>query len=219
MYNKSNSGNALVYVFMAIGLLGALTYSLTKGTRENYSVQNAARVAEEIYVQSNLIKSSIMQCTMEYVTGGGDLNSDGAVDFDDNPNNPFPLNPNDVLNETSPAGCSTNNSSAGCVERAADNSLKNISCVGAPLGSAYIFQGENNSGSFLPPPPSGFDDWVYYNNSNGVYIQITGKAGNSTAEASLKRLMTKFATCQADINYGNCGVNCFTVWVKRNSCP
>jgi len=219
MYKKKNSGNALFYVFMVIGLLGALTYSFTKGTRENYSVQNSSRVAEEIYVQANLIKSSIAQCTMEYVEGGGDLNGDGAVDANDNQNTPFPLEPTDALNENAPAGCTKNDGAAGCITQAANNNVKNLACVGALLGSAYIFGGENNSGSFLPPAPSGFNEWSYSNDVNGVYIQIIGKDNNASAAMTLSKLTAKFANCQSDINYDNCGENCFTAWVKRKSCP
>lgn len=227
MFNRKNSGNALFYVFMAIGLLGALTYSFTKGTKENYSVQNAARVAEELYVQSNLIKSSVLQCTMEYgkyfseageVGNPADLNGDGAVNADDNNNVPFPLEPTDALNENAPAGCTKKSGAAGCISRAADNNVKNLACVGAPIGSAYIFNGENNSGAFLPPPPSGFENWTYRNNNNGVYLQIMGSANNATAAATLIRLKAKYANCQADINYGNCGETCFTVWIKRTTC-
>lgn len=219
MCKSKNSGNALLYVFMAVGLLAALTYSFTKGTKENYSTQNAAKAAEELYVQANLIKSSIVQCTNEYVEGGGDLNSDGIFNEDDNANTPFPLEPNNGLIENAPAGCVVQGNTAGCVSVAENNNVRNLSCIGAPLGEAYMFSGTNNSGAFLPQPPSGFEEWTYKNDSNGVYIQIIGKAKNATANMTVQRLKDKYSNCQSDIDYGNCGDNCFTAWIKRISCP
>ena len=71
----------------------------------------------------------------------------------------------------------------------------------------------------MPLPPSGFNEWVYHNDADGVYVQITPKEKNMTYDRTYSRLMDKFVTCQADINYNSCGENCFTAWIKRNSCP
>ena len=205
---KGEAGNVLLYVFLAVGLLAALTYAFAKDSRENFSSQMAVRTAEELFVQVNLIRSSVHQCEIEFPNGGGDLNADGVIDTNDNPNNPYPINPSSPLNPAAPAG----------IAAAANNMVKNLTCVGAPAAEANMFQGANNQGRFLPPPPSSFTDWVYANDSRGVYIQITA-SNDASAINALNRLMSKFGTCQADLNYNGCGARCFTAWIVRAACP
>lgn len=231
-FGRKDSGNALLYVFIAVGLLGALTYSFVKGSRENYAVQNAARIAEEMYVQVNLMKSSVMQCRYEYTDmyivadldndgtsesfNAADLDGDGDVDNDDNDNAGYPLEPTDILHANSLAGCTTTNGRSGCVTASATDDVRNLKCIGAPIGEVNMFTGQNNSGSFLPPKPQGFNEWQYRNDSDGVYLQITAEVQNMVYETTLSRLADKFVTCQAEIDFNSCGVNCFTAWLKRN---
>jgi hypothetical protein len=89
----------------------------------------------------------------------------------------------------------------------------------SPAVTTSMFSGANNQGRFLPPAPTGFSDWVYKNDAFGVYLQTTAPA-DSAALNALDRLLTKFATCQADYpNYNGCGARCFTAWIQRNACP
>ena len=219
-------GNVLFYVFLAMALMAALTYASVKDSRENYASQSAVHIAETLFAQANMIRAAVVQCAMEYPQGGGDLDASGVINYSDNPNNPYPINPNSALNAAAPAGCTTTSNAAGCISAAADNSARNLTCVGAPLGSANMFQGVNNQGRFLPPPPAGFTEWTYTNdtsgtpapNGKGVYIQITAPDDAASVNA-VNRFMNKFATCQADLNYGSCGARCITVWIQRNACP
>lgn len=200
---RAECGSILFYIFIAVGLLAALTYTFTQSSRDNTTVQSGYRSAEELYVQINTIRSAISECTVEYPAGGGDIDSDGDIDATDNPNNPYPVVPTHADN---PHGV------------AADDTVRNVTCTGAPTADANIFQGAGNKGRLLPPPPGGFDEWVYVNDTDGVRLEITGENSAAT-KAALSRLMNKFATCQADLDYNSCGANCFTVWVKRNTCP
>lgn len=211
---NKEAGNVLFYVFMAVGLMAALTFAYVKDSRENLASQGAVRIAEELFVQGNLIRAAIQQCVMEFPQGGGDLAPappaavDGVITAADNPNNPYPLNPSSALNPRAPAG----------IAAAANDNVRNLTCVGAPAGEANMFQATNNQGRFLPPPPSGFTEWKYQNTAAGVYLQITAPTEAAALQA-LDRLMTKFGTCQADLNYGACGAGCFTVWALRAACP
>lgn len=216
-------GNALLYVFLAVGLLAALTYAYTKDSRENYSAQSGVRLAEELAAQINMIKAAVVQCTLEYPGGGGDMDNSGVINYSDNPNNPYPINPSSALILRAPAGCTATSNADGCLAAAADDDVRNLVCVGAPIGEAAIFQGANNQGRFLPPPPAGFSEWVYVNdtsgspapNGKGVYIRITAP-DDAAAVQALDRLMSKFSADQADLNYGGCGARCFTAWILRN---
>ncbi len=99
---------------------------------------------------------------------------------------------------------------------------RNVSCLvntgSYPTTQQLIFQGSNSRGRFLPPPPAGWPEWMYANDTNGVRISIIAPA-SASAVTALSMLMSKFATCQADMNYGSCGARCFTAWIQRNACP
>lgn len=210
---KTMGGNVLLYILIAIALLAALTYSMTKEGGTKASVHLAHKTSQELYVQVNLIRSAVLECTLAYPAGGGDLypagSPDGVIDADDNPNNPYPLNPSSPLN---PDGA------------AANDNVRNLTCIGAPAGSRSIFQGAGTQGRYLPPPPPGFGEWTYINHGDsstpteGVRIQIIA-SDNATNRDALNRLMTKFSACQADLDYGGCGATCFTAWIQRTSCP
>lgn len=201
--NISEKGSILFYIFLAMGLLAALTFSFTRNSRENITTQNAHRMSEELFSQINVIRSAVVECALEYPEGGGDLDGSGIIDATDNPNNPYPVNPSDVNN---PHGA------------AANDQARNLSCTGAPAAAANIFQGANNKGRVLQPIPSGFSEWIYINDAAGVRVQTT--AGNDAAGIdALNRLMNRFSTCQADLNYGGCGARCFTAWILRAACP
>lgn len=201
--SEGQRGSVLLYIFIAVGLLAALTYAFIGDSRDGMSTQNAVKTAQELYAQTNLIRSAIIECTLLYPGGGGDLDANGTINSTDNPNNPYPINPSSALN---PEGAQ------------ADDSVKYISCTGAPSGKRNLFQGTNNQGRILPPPPDGFSDWVYVNDTNGVRIKITAP-NTASGTATLDRLMEKFATCQADLDYGSCGARCFTAWILRAACP
>ena len=213
---KGEGGNVLFYIFLAVGLLAALTYAFVKDSRENYASQSAVSIAESLAVQANTIRSAVQQCVMEFPQGGGDMNADGVIDTNDNWNNPYPLNPGNVLVAKQIAGCTTTSSAAGCVNAAGNDYARNLTCVGAPIGQVNMFQGTSNAGLLLPPPPSGFPEWTYFNNTDGVYLRTTAPADAASVNA-INRLMTKFATCQADLNYGGCGAACITIWITRGS--
>jgi len=220
---RKNSGNVLFYVFMAVGLIAALTYAFLKDSRENFASQNAVNIAESLYAQVNMVRSAVQQCVMEYPEGGegtcggsvvacgnapcscADLNHDGVIDStNDNPNIPYPLNPSSTLNPNSRAAATVGT-----------DYVRNLSCVGALPASALMFQGANNQGRFLPPPPPGFPEWTYANTTaDGVYIQIIAP-GDTAAINAITRLRNKFNTCQAEVNYGGCGARCFTAWLLR----
>lgn len=221
---RRQRGNALMYVFLAVALLGALSYAMVKDSGESQSVGSSVRFSEELAAQINMIKAAVTQCALEYPGGGGDMSNDGVVDDDDNPNNPYPIKPSLALILRAPAGCTTTANAAGCLSAAGDDYVRHLACVGAPIGQTNMFEGANNQGRFLPPPPGGFSEWTYVNDTSGspaphgkgVYIQITAP-DNATGAQTLTRLLAKFATDQADIDYDSCGARCFTAWIVRRS--
>ena len=190
-------GNALLYVFLAVGLMAALTYSYVQDSRENYASQSAVSIAEELYSQINMIKAAVVQCTLEYPNG-----MDPTVCSCTPLNPPYPLSPSDPLNPNSPAGTAA----------AGDDYVRHLTCVGAPTGLAAMFSGTSNQGRFLPPPPAGFNEWVYKNDGGGVYIQITS-TGDAASVNALSRVLNKFVagTSQASVT----GLT-LKVWIQQD---
>lgn len=202
--SRGQRGSVLFYIFMAIALLAALTYSFTRDSRDNVSGQMANKISQELYVEINTIRSAIMECALAYPAGGGDLNADDLIDSADNPNNPFPLNPSDgVMNSLNPSTAF------------ADDNVRNLACITAVDSKKMIFQGLESQGRFLPPPPPGYSEWTYANDADGVRIMITPGV-TATDVAAMARLLARFdaATCQATFTGG-----VFTVWLQKAACP
>lgn len=200
----SESGSVLFYIFLAVGLLAALTFAFVGNDRESVTTQSAGRLTEDLYSQIHLIKSAVLECAMEFPNGGGDMDGDGTIDSADNPNNPYPVNPSFADNPYGPA---------------ANDNVRNLTCTGASSAAeAAMFSGANTKGRSLPQPPGGFGEWLYINDAAGVRIRITGPNEAATVQA-LTRLDQRFASCQIDANYGGCGATCLTAWILRAACP
>ena len=167
-------GSAIIYVFVAIGLLAALTYSFVKDSGQSVVAQSAHRTSEDLYIQASTIRAAIVECAVQYPNGGGDMDGDGDIDSTDNPNNPYPVLPTYANN---PHGV------------AADNTVRNLSCTGAPAAEANIFQGTNNKGRFLPPATSGFGEWVYGNDAEARRLVIAGQVGGVNDEVHVRKLL------------------------------
>jgi hypothetical protein len=168
------------------------------------SSQLSNKTAQELYVQANLIRSAITECTLAYPGGGGDLDGNGTVDAADNPNTPFPLNPSGALNNALAPATTFSNDNA-----------RNLGCIVSSSAKKLIFQGSGSQGRFLPPPPPGYSEWNYANDASGVRITITAPASATDATAMAK-LLSRFdvATCQASF-----AANVFTVWLQKAACP
>lgn len=199
VFSKSadQSGSIIIYIFVAIGLLAALTYSFVNSSRENVTTQIGYRAAEDLGSQAMLIKSVITGCVLEFSRGGIDLNGDGIINSADNPPNlnfPYPVNP--TLSQN-PHGVS------------ADNRVENVTCTYAPHGQNMLFRGGN---VFLAPIPAGFSDWIYTNNASGVYFETT--APNSAAgQEALRRAAARFPGCSSEIIDST-----LRIWLLRKNC-
>lgn len=214
--SETERGNALLYVLLAVGLLGALTYFYAEDSRENYSSQAAISISENLYAQANMIKSAVVQCTLEYPAGAvlnGNIVNNPATD---NPNTPYPIAPSSALNASRQLG---NPPVSDPIAAAANDQVRNLTCIGAPSSLAFMFTGANNQGRYLPPIPSDFTDWVYGNDltsgpsgKGGVYIQTTGN-GDAASVSALQRLIAKYVQpTQASLSG-----NTITIWILNNN--
>ena len=204
----NENGSVIFYIFLAIGLLAMLTFSVVDSSRTNTSAQQSYRIAEDLYAQASNIQSAIMECVYTYPDGGGDLDGDTDIDSADNPNIPYPLEADSGNN---PAANGTT-----------DKEVRYIQCPGAPSGEEFIYDGVGTKGRFLPPPKYGFSEWNYYNDADGVRIVAVGSNNDRASARAVEAVADRYEDCQADVDTGgSCtgGDLCLTIWMIRHSCP
>ena len=174
----SETGSALVYILIAIALLAALTASFMRPSSQQTTAQGAFNASQELNSQIEYIRSSIQECVIIY--DGGDRSTPGSP----LQNAPWPINP----------------SSTYLATPAADYTLKHLRCPGNPGDSndhAEIFGG--SSGKFLPPPPSLFEEWEYYNGTDGVFFFSRTDKTDAFIQTALTKLDEDYSECQADV--------------------
>lgn len=211
----TEKGSALVYILIAIALLAALTVSFMEPSSQQTSSQSGFRALTAVKSQADTIRSAIQECILIYPNGDTTITESGY-------NAPFPLSPD-----------STHLPTAGGF-RAANKNVSNIRCPGRNPGNpneaqhARIFSGKK----FLPPPPSLFQDWQYFNGADGVFFWTQTNKSDSFLQTSLEKLNAQYSTCEADIIDATAaaedldaagsitcpsGNTCFRVWLIVNS--
>jgi len=214
----SERGSALVYILIAIALLAALTVSFMEPSSQQTSSQSGFRALTTVKSQADTIRSAVQECILIYPNGDSTINKGPITDV--GYNRPFPLNPN-----------STHLPTVGGY-RAANLNLANIRCPGKNNGDANqhskIFSGQK----FMPPPPSLFQDWQYYNGADGVFFWTQTNKTDSFLQTSMEKLDAQYGVCEADIidasgasvhldaaNTISCaaGSKCFRIWFIVNS--
>lgn len=191
-------GSALVYILIAIALLAALTITFMEPSSQQTSSQNTFKTVASIEGQIQTIRSAIQECVLSYPKGDKCINAaaagyctiGGVTDAGARKN--YPLDP-DSTNYT--------NATPG---RSGDHKVKNIRCPGNNGGEnanhdnhALIFGGAD--GKTLPPAPDLFDDWQYYNGTDGVFFWTKTDKTDAYLLAGLKKLDEKYSECEADI--------------------
>lgn len=184
--NTHRRGSALVYILIAIALLGALTATLMDSSSQQISTQKGVNFVAEMKSQIGLIRAGIKECVLTYPEGDAAIAANPATMPALRPYNyPYPLKPNDVYLASPTSGVSW---------------VDDIGCPGNPGNSnshRKIFGG--TSGKYFPKPAKPFDQWYYYNGANGIYVMNWTAATDSFITTSLQRLEQDYAKCEADI--------------------
>lgn len=178
-----DTGSALVYILIAIALLGALTVTFMQPSSQQTSSQSSFRTVTAVQSQADVIRAAIQECILRYSNGDTTVDT-SANALDEGADTTFPLRP-DSDHFTSPAS---------------DRMARNIRCpgdhpAGTPADHGRIFGG----GRYLPPPPDLFGEWQYYNGTDGVFFWAA--TGNSDAFllTALEKLDENYSECEADI--------------------
>jgi len=204
-------GSALVYILIAIALLAALTVSFMEPSSQQTGSQSGFRALTAVKSQADTIRSAIQECILVHPNGDSNITDSGY-------NAPFPVNPDSSYLDSG--------------YQASDKKVANIRCPGKNDGNAdqhvKIFSGKK----FMPPPPSLFEDWQYFNGSDGVFFWTQTDKSDAFLQTALEKLDANYGECEADIIDANGGAvdlddgsnvtcpngyTCFRVWMIVNS--
>ncbi len=67
---KSESGNVLIYIFVAVALLAGLTMALTSGGGDQAISTSAFRITDNLRSQAQGIRSAVLECVLRYPSAG-----------------------------------------------------------------------------------------------------------------------------------------------------
>ena len=173
----------------------------------------------ELQTQIDYIRSAAQECVLLHQ--GGDINiPNTAADDDAGASKFYPIRPDSSYFTPS------------SIAPTAGRLVKDIRCPGNPgddVDHQPIFGGA--SGKFLPPPPSIFNDWQWYNGTDGVFFWISTTASDAYIDTVYEKLDADFADCEADIinatgatkaldsnSTVSCtvGQKCFRVWITQD---
>lgn len=181
-------GSALVYILIAIALLAALTVSFMEPSSQQTTSQNAFKTVSSIQGQIDTIRSAVQECILLYPNGDSTIDTSGSgTDIDANTR--YPISPNSTH---LPAAL-----------RSGDRLARNIRCPGNNGGTGNENQHEKlfsgGAGKFLAPAPDLFEDWQYYNGTDGVFYWVRTTKSDAFVASALAKLDEKFSECEADV--------------------
>lgn len=200
-------GSALIYILIAIALLGALTMSFVEPSNQQSRSQNSYKVATEIRAQAEVYRAAIQDCILTYPAGDVS-NPTKYAGY----NEPYPVTPSSTY---LPVGL-----------RDAAEKASSLRCPGNPGDStshSAIFGG--STGRFAPATPALFSEWKYANDSTGVYLVARTDKTDMYLQEGLQKADAMFSACEATYISGNTapcatGFYCLQVWVIRHTpCP
>ncbi len=220
---KNQKGSAIIYILIAIALLAALTTSLLSSPSQQTQSQNRMKTLTEVKSQIDLIRAAVDECVLLNV-GGDETIDNTASAMDEGAKKRYPIRPD------------SDHFSGATIGAAANRQVRNIRCPGNPgddQNHAMIFSG--TSSKFLPPAPSLFNDWQWYNGLDGIFFWTSTSNTDAFLASALEKLDDEYGECEVDIissgtdmvsdtgaNSFNCPAapsttSCFRVWIMLES--
>jgi hypothetical protein len=188
-FRQNEAGSALVYILIAIALMGLLTMTFMEPSSQQTSAQGGFRVFTDIKSQVDVVRTAIQECVLSFPKGDANIDN-GFAGTDPGARKNYPLKPNSpyfVMAE---------------IPDTPGRLVKDIRCPGNAFGGnannhAPIFTGA--TGKFMPPPPDLFEDWQYYNGTDGVFIWTKTSKSDAYLQTALQKLDDAYSECEADI--------------------
>jgi hypothetical protein len=195
---RSEQGSALIYILIAIALLALLTVTFMEPSSQQTSSQNTFKTTTALQGQADMIRASIQECVLSYPKGDRCINGDvgnglcaAAPTTDPDARENYPINPDSTHYTSATPG------------PAGDMTVKSIRCPGNNEGGANFANHEpvfgGSGGKFLPPAPDMFQDWQYYNGTDGVFFWTQTNKTDAFLVTALTKLDEKYAECEADV--------------------
>ncbi len=189
-------GSALIYILIAIALLGALTVTFMEPSSQQTSSQNTFKTVSGVQGQVETIRSAIQECVLLYPGGDGDAVTGINIlvaGSDPGARTYYPIRPNSTHYDGPPAAV---------IGKTVTRLVRDIRCPGQqdgpnPNDHAMIFSGA--SGKFMPPAPDLFGDWQYYNGTDGIYFWIQTDKSDAFIQTALEKMDENFSECEADV--------------------
>lgn len=184
---SGQTGSALVYILIAIALLAALTVTFMEPSSQQTSSQNTYKLASDLKAQADFITSSVQECVLSW--RGGDITIDATpTGSDPGASKIYPINPDSTHFTAATPG------------RAGNRKVSGLRCPGNPGDDhdhAPLFSGI--SSKFMPPPPDLFEDWQWYNGTDGVFFWTQTAKTDPYIQTALTKVDEMFSDCEADI--------------------
>lgn len=193
-------GSIIVYMIMALVLLGLLIAYMSQGTQRGAESFQVDEVLGYLEGDIKIIEAAVGECIMLYPEPT-DVDADGDTDATDNPNAPFPL-----------YGTALTNGGAG-------TAIANIQCPGAPGpdGQRIIFN-HGPGREFRLLSGSAYTVTYLSNAVEGIRITISRSAASEIWSEAISRLNSKIDTCKAEVDTaGGCANGCLRYWIKRRA--
>lgn len=184
---RREKGSALIYILIAIALLGALTVTFMDSSSQQTQSQNIFKLATDLKSQADLIVSTVQECFLSYPGGDDTIDATGGGSDPAAMKN-YPINPDSTHFTAATPG------------RAGDRNVSHLRCPGNPgddVNHAPMFSG--SSGKFLPPPPDLFDDWQWYNGADGVFFWTRTAKTDPYLQSAMQKVDEMYADCEVDI--------------------
>tara|TARA_B100000242_G_scaffold294292_1_gene276067 strand:+ start:5931 stop:6680 length:750 start_codon:yes stop_codon:yes gene_type:complete len=180
---KAERGSALVYILIAIALLGALTVTFMEPSSQQTSSQSGFRTVTAVKSQIDVIRSAVQECVLRYSNG----DQTAAIQTSDSgANQIYPLKPNSTYLASPTVGTRL---------------VKDLKCPGNQGSTVNdhqpIFGG--STGKFLQPPPDLFEDWQWYNGDDGVFFWTRTSKSDAFLTSALQKIDENFSECEADM--------------------
>ncbi len=197
-YKKSQKGSIITYILVAIFLSGLLISILTQGARKNIATTHLDKMALFLNSDIKVIHSAITECIQIY-NDPVDVDNNGTIDTNDNPNPVFPL-----YDDLSSGGLGVD--------------FHLIKCPGAPTSQQNIFEHSTDKRIKLLADNTNYTTTYITDSTEGAYIRITSNSPDFMWEEVIKRVDAKVSQCSAtiEVDMGTCANSCLYYWILRH---
>lgn len=211
--NVAQAGGALVYILVAIAVIGALTATLIEPSGQQARSQKGFQLAQQIDAQIQFIKSAIQECVINYPAGDPTITEPGY-------HAPYPLEP-------------TSSHFTGSTLGPAPHFLvEYVRCPGNPgVDNNHTPIFGPTTGRNYPKPLIANHRWHWFNGTgtsngrvyDGIFMNLSPfQTRDAYVTDAFERLDAKYSDCELEYipngdGTNGClnGRNCLIYWFKR----